>query len=345
MSSSEALRSDGARLAILDASDEHDADFAADVRAGLLARRKTLPCRWLYDAHGSQLFERICALPEYDLTRAESGLLTTHADRIAAALPDGAELIELGSGSATKTRLMIEALLRRHGRLRYVPIDIAPAILAASARELVADYPALEVQGLVAEYQAGLRLLQQRRADPKLVLWLGSNVGNFTRVEAARFLGTLRRALAPADRLLLGVDLRKDRQALERAYDDSAGVTAAFNLNLLARINRQLGGEFELDGFRHRVRWHERWGRIEMHLESRRAQRVRIAALGVEVAFRRGETIFTESSYKYSEAELDRLADAAGFVVAEQMVDARRRFALTLLAPRSARRRSAPRSR
>jgi dimethylhistidine N-methyltransferase len=324
-----------ARLAIVDAADGLDAAFAADVRAGLSARRKTLPCRWLYDARGSQLFERICALPEYSLTRAEAGLLATHADRIAAALPDGGTLVELGSGSARKTRLIISALLRRQGRLRYVPIDIAPAILKASARSLVAEQPALEVRGIVADYHGGLRLLgREREGAAKLVLWLGSNVGNFTRGAAARFLATVRGTLGRADRLLIGVDLRKDRAALERAYDDSDGVTAAFNLNLLARINRQLGGEFALEQFRHRVRWREHWGRIEMHLESRRAQRVRIAALGRVVTFRRGETIFTESSYKYDRTELARLATSSGFAVEAQFVDEGLGFSVNLWAPR-----------
>jgi dimethylhistidine N-methyltransferase len=325
--------SNGARLAIVDAADGLDAELAADVRAGLGARRKTLPCRWLYDARGSQLFERICALPEYTLTRAEAGLIATHADRIAAALPDGGTLVELGSGSAVKTRLIITALLRRHGRLRYMPIDIAPAILKESALALIAEHPALEVNGIVADYHEGLRLIGAQRSGAKLVLWLGSNVGNFTRGAAARFLATLRRTLGRDDRLLLGVDLRKDRAALERAYDDVAGVTAAFNLNLLQRINRELGGEFVLDQFRHRVRWHERLGRIEMHLESRRAQRVRIAALRRTFTFRRGETIFTESSYKYDAAELTRLVTAAGFVIAAQFVDRRLGFAVNLLAP------------
>ena len=324
---------EAARVAIVDGGEALAADFADDVRAGLTARRKTLPCRWLYDARGSQLFDRICTLPEYYLTRAEAEILVENADRIAAALPAGGELVELGSGSATKTRLIIAALLRRHGRLRYVPIDIAPAVLAASARDLVGEYAGLEVQGVVAEYETGLRLLGRRRA-PRLVLWLGSNVGNFGRVEAARFVARLRRALAPDDRLLLGVDLRKDGATLERAYDDAAGVTAAFNLNLLARIDRELDGTFDLAAFRHVARWRERLGRVEMHLVSERAQRVRIGALDLEVPFRRGETIFTESSYKYGDGELDRLVDRAGFTVVDRMHDSGRRFAVCLLAPR-----------
>jgi dimethylhistidine N-methyltransferase len=329
------LGSDGPRLAIVDAAEGLAADFAADVRAGLTAPRKRLPCRWLYDARGSELFERICELPEYTLTRAESAILSRHANRIAALVPQGSALVELGSGSARKTRLIIHALLRRQRRLRYVPIDIAPEVLEASARALVADFPALDVHGIVAEYEAGLRIVAGERDAAKLVLWLGSNVGNFSRGEAAQFLSTLRRALGRDDRLLVGIDLRKDRAALERAYDDRAGVTAAFNLNLLARINRELDGEFAPDDFRHRVRWHERWGRIEMHLESRRAHRVRIGALGLRVAFRRGETIFTERSYKYDRVEIARLAASAGFTVAAQFTDARKSFAVAVLAPRA----------
>ena len=355
------------RLQILDASDGAADDFAADVRDGIAARRKSIPCRWLYDARGSQLFERICELPEYYPTRSEAEILRAHADELAAVLPMDGALVELGSGSATKTRLLIEALLRRHQRLHYLAIDISREILEQSTHALVREYPPLKVTAMVAEYRAGLRLLRrqaqglsknarqpssQATVAPKkcrsiydcstllqrrkLVLWLGSNVGNFPRRAAARFLASVRATLAPCDRLLLGVDVRKDRRVLQKAYDDSAGVTAEFNLNLLRRINRELSGHFDLDSFRHRVRWRERLGRIEMHLESKRRQRVRIDALGLEIPFRAGETIFTESSYKYDDAELAHLAAAAGFAIEQRWRDSAGRFAVALLAPLSA---------
>jgi dimethylhistidine N-methyltransferase len=324
------------RLSLVDADSAVPADFAADVRAGLSARRKRLSCRYFYDAVGSQLFEQICELPEYYLTRAELAILSTRADAIARLAPSDAALVELGSGSARKTRVLIEALLRRRGRLRYVPIDIARGMLEDSSRALLADFPSLAVTAIAAEYRVGLRLLRRRRAQPKLVAWLGSNVGNFHRGEARRFLTSVRATLSSCDRLLLGVDLRKSATVLEAAYDDAAGVTARFNLNLLARINRELGGHFVLERFAHRALWNERRGRVELHLCSRGEQQVRVDALARTFVFGDGETIFTECSYKYSRAELEQLARAAGFALERCWLDEQRRFAVSLLTPQSA---------
>src|SRR5262249_49708141 len=195
--------------------------------------------------------EAICDLPEYYLTRAEREILATRADELAARFPPGITLVELGSGNASKTRLIIEALLRRQDRLGYVPIDICRTVLEESALELLRDYSNLEVAAVAAEYRQGLEYVRKETSGPKLILWLGSNVGNFDRAEAADFLRSVRAAMNRADRLLMGVDLRKDRSTLEPAYDDSQGVTAQFNLNLLARINRDLGGHFDLEAFRH----------------------------------------------------------------------------------------------
>ncbi len=314
-------------------------DFAADVRAGLTARRKRLSCRHLYDAAGSALFEEICALPEYYLTRAEQEILDARAGEILDACPRGAALVELGSGSATKTRTLLEAALARRGRsramrVRYVPIDISRSMLVDSSRALLAEYAHVEITAIAAEYRAGLRWLERQR-EPKLVVWLGSNVGNFARGDAARFLRSVRATMTPDDRLLVGVDLRKSRAVLEAAYDDAAGVTARFNLNLLSRINRELGGRFRLDGFRHRARWNERLGRVELELESVRTQVVRIDGLRLEVPFRAGERIYTESSYKYSLGEIARLARGAGFGIAARWLDGRKRFSVNLLAPLS----------
>lgn len=310
--------------------------FAASVLEGLTSRPRWLSCRWLYDEHGSRLFEAICEQPEYYPTRAELSILRERAAEIVSVLPRGGHLVELGSGSAFKTRVLIEALIARDGALRYVPVDISRSMLEASSRELLASYPELEVLGVAAEYGDGLCELRRRVAHaPKLVLWLGSNVGNFERPEAAAFLAELRGGLDARDRLLLGVDLRKDKDVLERAYDDAAGVTAAFDLNLLARINRELGGGFDLATFRHRARYDEREGRVEMHLESLRDLRVPIAALGLELDFRAGETIHTENSYKYSLGEIDALAAAGGFEVESRWYDAERRFSLQTLRPRA----------
>jgi L-histidine Nalpha-methyltransferase len=315
------------------APEGHTVDFAESVRAGLTARRKSLSCEWFYDSAGSQLFEQICAQPEYYPTRAELGILREHAGEIAAALPAGTDLVELGSGSSLKTRTLIEAMIARQGRLRYVPLDISRSMLEQSSRALLRDYATLEVLGVAGEYRTGLRELRQRLDGPKLVLWLGSNVGNFERAAAARFLGQLRSGLGPADRLLLGVDLRKSREVLESAYDDAAGVTARFNKNLLTRINRVLGADFDLRAFAHRAHYDEPLGRVEMHLVSLRAQRVHLSALDLDVAFAAGETIHTENSYKYSTDEIDELARAAGFTVDARWYDSKRRFCLQRLVP------------
>jgi L-histidine N-alpha-methyltransferase len=319
------------RLTLVEADAAVPTDFAADVRAGLTAPRKRLSCRYFYDAEGSALFEEICALPEYYLTRAELSILQAHAGEIIASCSSDAALVELGSGSATKTRALIEAALDAHEAVRYVPIDISRSMLEESSRALLADYPTVEITAIAAEYRAGLRWLKRRR-EPKLVLWLGSNVGNFGRGEAARFLRGVRATMSAGDRLLMGVDLRKSRAVLEAAYDDAAGVTARFNLNLLARINRELGGHFRLGSFAHRARWNEGRGRVEIEIVSRRAQLVRIDALDLAVPFAGGERIYTESSYKYSPAEIDELARAAGLFVERRWLDGEQRFSVNLLA-------------
>jgi L-histidine N-alpha-methyltransferase len=308
--------------------------LAEDVRRGLLATPKHLSCCWFYDDEGSRLFEEICATPEYYVTRAEDELLATHARAITAALPAGVTVVELGSGSATKTRRLLDALARDHRLARYVMIDISPAALAASSRTLAREYPDLEVVAFRGAYEDGLARLDALAPAPRLVLWLGSNVGNLHRDEAAAFLAGCRARLAPADRLLVGIDARKDRATLERAYDDAAGVTARFNLNLLTRIDRELGGDFDPAKFRHRALYDEALGRVEMWLDSLEEQVVTIARLGLRVALRRGESIHTENSYKYSEAEIDALAAAAGFAVEGRWFDGARRFSETLLAPK-----------
>ena len=308
-------------------------DFAGDVRAGLTAAPKRLPCRYFYDDEGSRLFERICELPEYYLTRAEREILSSHAIELARLTVPGVVLVELGSGSAVKTRLVIEALLARHGALRYVPIDVSRSALDESATSLLARYPRLEIEAIAAEYADGLRHLERYAGQPKLVLWLGSNIGNLTRAEAAAFVHQVRALLAPGDRFVIGADLRKDRAVLEPAYDDSRGVTAAFNLNLLVRINRELGGRFDVSRFRHRAVYDEAQGRIEMYLVSERRQVVRIDALGLDVPFEAGEPIHTENLYKYSAEDVDVLAETTGFSVDRRWLDVAARFSVNVLSP------------
>ena len=308
-------------------------DFGREVRAGLTGRPKRLPCRFFYDREGSRFFETICELPEYYLTRAEREILAERAGDVVSRFPNGTTLIELGSGSAAKTRLLIERFLRRDGRLRYVPVDISRSMLEESARALLEEFAGLEISAVAGEYQEGLGCLQEDIRSPKLILWLGSNVGNLDRAEAAEFLHSVRERMAVPDRLLVGIDLRKDRRILEPAYDDAQGVTAQFNRNILARINRELDGQFDLRAFPHRALYNEGEGRIEMYLVSAISQTVRITALDLVIPFEAGEAIHTENSYKYSLREIGELAAAAGLRAECQWLDTGGRFSLNLLAP------------
>lgn len=307
--------------------------FSADVQRGLSSRPKSLPPKYFYDALGSQLFEAICLLPEYYLTRAEDEILATHAEAIIDSLKVTPEtVLEFGSGSATKTRWLIEVLLER-GRpdLRYVPVDISTAALERSARQLLGKYPTLRIEAYASDYETALARLRTARNGSMLTLFLGSNIGNFDRDEAGRFLRAVRRALRRDDALLVGIDLKKGRELLEAAYDDALGVTAAFNLNLLARINRELDADFDPRAFRHVAIYNEALGRVELYLESARTQRVRIAALAIEVPFERGERIHTENSYKYDLDEISELARQNGFERKSTWFDRQRLFSSNLL--------------
>jgi L-histidine Nalpha-methyltransferase len=312
-------------------------DFAADVRRGLTAPGKFLLPKYFYDPLGSRLFDAICLVPEYYLTRAEADIFERYAAEIVEKARDGVRrltLFELGSGSASKTRRIIDALLATQPRLRYVPVDISTAALEESASALLGDYEGLSVTAFAADYDTALpRLRENVEEDARaLVLFLGSNVGNFDRAEARDFLRRVRAALRPGDRLLLGADLKKEAATLEAAYDDPLGVTAAFNLNLLARINRELGADFSVRDFRHVALYDEREGRVEMHLECTRAQTVRIEALGLRIDFSAGERIHTENSYKYSLDELSTLAADTGFARAQTWLDPAERFSSNLFA-------------
>lgn len=308
--------------------------FADHVRDGLSRRPKRLSCTYFYDDEGSQLFEQICELPEYYLTRAEREIMARRSPEIARCFGTAISLIELGSGNATKTTWLIDALLTEHGLLRYLPVDVSRTVLVETCARLAGRRPGLEVSPIAADYQAGLRVAHGMEGQrPKLIVWLGSSIGNFHRPDAAAFLESVRGGMTHRDRLLVGIDLRKDGEVLERAYDDSRGLTARFNLNLLARINRELGGRFDLGRFRHRALFDERAGCVSMFLVSRGAQRVAVEPLRLEVDFDDGEAIHTESSYKYSPEEIDVLANTAGFAVEQRWFDRLRQFSLNLLAP------------
>jgi L-histidine Nalpha-methyltransferase len=310
--------------------------FAQDVAAGLSAPRKFLLPKYFYDELGSHLFEAICLLPEYYVTRAESEILARAAGEIAAAVAGPLRLLELGSGSATKTRHLIEALLARQPSLHYLPIDIAEQALTESARALLEIYPRLSVTGYAGEFGRGLAAfgadgVPRDGARHTLALFLGSTIGNLEPAARVRLLGEVRAGLRPGDALLLGTDLRKSAAVLVPAYDDALGVTAAFNLNVLKRINQELGGTFDLRQFAHRAVYDEAEGRVEMHLVSRREQTVEIAGIGLFVHFSADETIHTESSYKFSRAELADLAERSGLALARTWLDAEERFSLNLM--------------
>jgi L-histidine N-alpha-methyltransferase len=288
--------------------------FAMEVSAGLTKPgQKELPSKYLYDSVGSALFEVICALPEYGVTRSEERLLQLHAREIVDQLPRPVVVAELGSGSGRKTRLILEALSRWQSTW-YHPIEISPAALAVLRREL-RDINSISIVGFEREYLDGLREVAARRAQGEhlLVLFLGSNIGNFDGAGGADFLRDLRQILHAGDSLLLGTDMLKPVQTLIDAYDDSIGVTAAFNLNLLARINRELGAQFNLQQFKHQAIFNEQTRSIEMHLRSRTQQAVTIPEAEISVQFEEDETIWTESSHKYSQEELVTLAQHSGF--------------------------------
>lgn len=301
-------------------------DFAGDVRAGLTATPKHLPCRYFYDAAGSALFEQICDVPEYYLPRAETAILREHACRMIDLCPPELTLVELGCGNSTKTRFLIDACLARQPHLTFCGIDIAPECLEKGARRLLNDYSQLRVVGLVGEFADGLEYLARQSGGPRLVVFLGSTIGNFDERELADFFVMLRRCLRPVDRFLLGFDLLKDPAVLIAAYDDSLGVTAQFNLNILARINRDLSTDFDLARFRHRAVFDAERGRIEMHLVSLIDQQVRIGALGLVVHFSKGELTHTENCYKHSLAGMRSLLAGHGFEVQQKFTDRAEQF-------------------
>ena len=306
--------------------------FAAAVRDGLGGCPKSLPCRFFYDDEGSRLFEEISRLPEYYPTRTEGEILARNAGEIAEAVGEGAALAELGSGSSAKTRTLIEAFLARQEALHYAPVDISAGFLEETARSLLCRYPGLSVTAIAAEYREAIPHLPPHDG-PRLVLFLGSNVGNLEEDEASSLLGAVAGTLAPRDRLLVGFDRLKEPEVLERAYDDAAGVTARFNRNLLARANRELGAGFDLDGFAHAAPFVAERSRVEMRLVSRRRQEVGVAALGLSFAFEEGEAIHTESCHKCALADVERLVHASGLRVDRLWSDPREWFTVALLAP------------
>jgi dimethylhistidine N-methyltransferase len=293
--------------------------FGAAVAKGLAQRPRSLPPRYFYDAEGSALFERITGLPEYYLTRTEAAIL----DRRAAECPPADTLVELGCGAATKTQLLLDRLFRDRPSVAYMPVDISESALLGALPPLLDRYPGLTVHAFCGEYQQALERLPRRGG---LVLFLGSNIGNLEPPAARALLASLRE-----HRVLVGFDMQKPLEPLVAAYDDAEGVTARFNRNLLARINRELGGDFELDAFEHRAIYNGAAGRIEMHLVSARRQEVRVEGLRTSFSFAAGETIHTENSYKFTPAQIAGLAAAAGLRLERAWVDEQAWFTVALL--------------
>ena len=298
--------------------------FFDDVVKGLTSTPKTIPSKYLYDAEGARLFDEICLLPEYYPTRTELAITRHHATEIASLFGVRCRLVELGSGSSMKTRILLD---HARGVVQYVPVDIAPAYLEVSVASLRRAYPDIEVTPVCADYGRPFELPKAApRIDRTVVYFPGSTIGNLHPAEAASFLGRLRDLVGKDGGLLIGVDLTKPIQVVEAAYNDLAGVTAAFNLNLLVRLNRELGTDFAVDAFRHKALYDPHYGRIEMHLVSAHRQTVRLG--GVLISFEEGESILTEYSYKYSLEEFARVAARAGLAVERVFTDEARLFSL-----------------
>jgi dimethylhistidine N-methyltransferase len=302
----------------------------AEVLRGLSARPRSLSPWLFYDEEGSRLFEEITELPEYYLTRAEREIFARHAGEIVELAAQGSgdlSIYEMGAGTAAKTGVLLQAAARRGG-VSYQAIDVSESALREAKRHLERTVPGVRVGTVVADYTDGLggcaELLEPRRpGERKMFLYIGSSIGNFEMQHALQVLREVRRQLLPGDTLLLGADLVKDRQVLLDAYDDAAGVTAAFNKNVLTRINRELGSNFNLQLFRHRARWNDHCSRIEMHLESLITQIVFVPALDLQVKLNRAETIHTENSYKFTTEQIRGLLERAGFAIVQQWKDAR----------------------
>jgi L-histidine Nalpha-methyltransferase len=300
--------------------------IAADVLDGLTATPKWLPPRLFYDARGSELFEEITRLPEYYLTRAEREIFETHADEIVAHAGQNLSVIELGAGTANKTQVLLRALARRQQRITYIPVDVSHSALTQCAEDLAEKLPQVKVEPIVADYTQGVARMKSVRGR-KLVMYIGSSIGNFEPDEAASILSRVREGLQPGDGLLLGVDIAKSPEVMLPAYDDAQGVTAEFNKNMLHRLNRELGADFDLERFSHLAVWNASKSRIEMHLKSLCEQHVTFATLGLSIHFADRETIHTENSYKFTRDMTSELFARSGFTLAQSWTDAQQRFA------------------
>lgn len=325
-------------------------EFSNDVAMCLASKNKYLSPKYLYDKVGSQLFEQICIQPEYYLTRTEASILSKYAPVISNLLGNNIHMIELGSGSSSKTAILLSHFSSQKKRIYYFPIDISSTILAESAQRLKSQFPKASIVGIASDYNMGIdraaaecKVAEKEEEKKKnnnddisytkLVLFLGSSIGNFELIEARSLLRSVRQRLNASDFLLVGFDLQKDESVLNAAYNDKAGITAKFNLNLLARINRELGGNFKLEKFEHYAFYNHEQHRMEMHLISKIDQQLYIRALGKTFSLKKGESIHTENSYKYSVNQIAALAEDCGFGIEKNFTDKKRWFNLALLSP------------
>lgn len=314
-------------------------EFANEVGKGLEIENKSISSKYLYDKVGSELFGQICFQPEYYLTRAEASILSKQANILTKLIGSDISIIELGSGSSSKTTILFSHLELQKSKVYYFPIDISDSILIESAQRLRLLYPNLNIIGISSDYIRGLEQAAKHIArndsipDRKLVLFLGSSIGNFEPAQAKNLLQRLREKLTKNDFLLVGFDLQKKKSVLDAAYNDKAGITAKFNMNLLARVNRELGGNFDLGKFAHRAFFNDEKHRIEMHLVSQTDQLIYVKALGRTFPFRNGETIHTENSYKYSLDQIIDLGQDSGFQIRKNFTDERKWFDLAFFSP------------
>ncbi len=316
-------------LVNLCAASDAEPQVGSDVIQGLTQTPKTLPPQYFYDDRGSVLFEEICELPEYYPTRTEAAILRQYASEIAQ-MTGACELVELGSGSSTKTRLLLDAYAAHSYPLRYVPIDVSAGILESSARQLLADYPSLQVQGLVGTYELALQQLAPTLLPARMIVFLGSTLGNFKPQECDVFFSQIQAALKVGEYFLLGVDLQKPKSLLEDAYNDSQGVTAEFNLNILEHLNQRFAGNFDTQRFEHWAFYNEELHQIEMHLRCLEAHTVRLEALDLTLNFAAGETIMTEISRKFDLDGIQQELQAKGLKPLKVWTDSKQWFGLIL---------------
>lgn len=313
-------------------------DFAKDVESGLRDKQKHISPKFFYDKKGSKLFEEICKQPEYYLNRIESQILKNSVNKILDIMGDEEiSLVELGNGNSLKTRILLGPMLARLKNVSYFPIDVSLKMLKISISDLFGEYAKLKIYGVCSDYVTGLvrinEFIKSKKNVPKkkFIIFLGSSIGNFDPKEALIFLRSIVRYVKKDDLLLIGIDLEKDKSTLDRAYNDKNGVTAKFNLNVLSRINNELDGEFKLSNYEHKSFYNTNKHRIEMHLISKVDQQVRIRAIGKTFHFKKGETIHTENSYKYSPRRLNNLVEMSGLQVVENFVDPNKQYTLVLL--------------